>query len=169
MKIFFYISLLFLYLITGAVSFTFAKEAQLEIKSQGECKALGGTWNSCPPNECQESDGYKKGEITCPAVCGNSRCEGIVPEEKGDLSKIHNPTVYEESTPPNEERVTPNDAVTPLSDIPSNTNTTTTLSVYQNIMDFFEDGDNVRALLVILGLVILYVYFLVKHKKRKRR
>lgn len=171
-RIFFYISLVFLYLITGQIRFLFAQDGvQLEIKSQSECQALGGAWNDCPPNECQESERYKKGEIVCPSVCGNARCEGIVPEEEGDLSEIHNPTVYEESTPPNEEPVPPNDAVTPLYDtIPSeDKNTVITSSVYQIAQDFFRDGDSARALLIILGLVILYVYFLIKHKRRKRK
>lgn len=136
--------------------------AQLQITSKEECEILGGTWNACPPNECQESDGYKNGEITCPAVCGNPRCEGIVPEEDGDLSEIHNPTVYEE-------RVTPNGAVTSLYDIPSNKNNGIASSVYQKINNFLDDGDSARALFVILGLFILYMYFLIKHKKRKRK
>ena len=159
-KLTFLISLFFLSLILGQTNFLFAQEfGQLEIASKKECESLGGTWNDCPPNDCQKSDGYKNGEVTCPAVCGEPHCEGIVPEEKGDLSEIQNPTLYKKLDPLNEESITPSDAADPLA----------APSVDQNSKQLLDFGKIARASVVILGLLILYAYYLLKHKKRKHR
>lgn len=159
-KLILLISLFFLSLIIGQINFSFAQElGQLEIGSQKECESLGGTWNECPPNDCQKSDGYKNGEITCPAVCGSPHCEGIVPEEKGDLSEIQNPTLYKKSESLNEDSITPSNVVVPLPAPPVNRNSKQPLD-YRKIA---------RSSAVIVGLLILYAYYLLKHKKRKHR
>ena len=68
----------------------------LDIITQEQCQEIGGAWNECPPNECQKSEAYKKGEVMCPQVCGEPLCEGIIPEGKEDLSEIQNPTLFDE-------------------------------------------------------------------------
>lgn len=81
----------------------FATEAQgelelfnLDIKTQAECEALEGTWNQCPPNECQRTVEYQSGEVACPEVCGSPTCQGIVPKNDQDLSSVHNPFIDQE-------------------------------------------------------------------------
>lgn len=65
-------------------------KTDLEITSENECVSLGGSWNVCPPNDCQKNPSYASGETVCPQVCGNPLCEGIIPATETDLSTVHN-------------------------------------------------------------------------------
>jgi len=78
-----------------SISFTQAQnQAGLDIKTKQECERLGGSWNKCPPNECQKTQDYQDGNVVCPQVCGAPVCQGILPEtENSNLSDIHNPNI----------------------------------------------------------------------------
>lgn len=132
-----------------------AQTVSLEINTQEECEALDGVWNICPPNECQRSEAFKKGETMCAGVCDPPQCEGIVPEEAQNLSEIHNPTIYQvkvnENNPDENNQDELKDAIRPeLLDAKQTTINKTYLILY-----------------LILGLLLLFVFILIKNKQKK--
>lgn len=69
------------------------KNNDLYIETREQCESLGGVWEECPPNECQQTPEYQQGQVMCTQECGQPICRGIVPAEKEDLSGIHNPYI----------------------------------------------------------------------------
>lgn len=89
-------TIIFLFTVFAKIN-VMAVVSALDINTQKECEALGGIWNACPLNDCQNSEDYKTGKIECPQVCASPVCEGLVPEETIDLSKIHNESIGHQS------------------------------------------------------------------------
>ncbi len=144
------------------------KKTDLTITDKGECASLGGSWNECPPNECQKNPDYKNGKIVCPQVCGSPLCDGIIPATETDLSTIHNPDIDHQVetdapliTPKNQDAPTSaplQEDITqtkPLAPIDNNTQ--------QNL------SINQKQIILYAALCILLVIFflLLKVKKRK--
>lgn len=123
----------------------------LEINTQEECDALGGVWNTCPPNECQRSEAFQKGEIMCVEVCDPPQCEGIVPEEAQNLSEIHNPTIFTDPLKVNENN--PDEFKNAAQPKSLNTKQTTINKTY-------------LILYLILGLLLLFVFIFIKNKQK---
>lgn len=129
----------------------------LEINTQEECEALGGIWNKCPPNECQKSEAYKKGEVMCAQVCDPPQCEGIVPDEAQDLSEIHNPTIGHQ-VKVNENNIDENNPDELIKEV-----------IQPNPpVDAKQTNINKSYLILylILGLLLLFVFIFIKHKQK---
>lgn len=133
-----------------------AQTLSLEINTQEECGALGGVWNSCPPNECQKSEAFKKQEIMCAQVCDPPQCEGIVPEEAQNLSEIHNPTIGHQV------KVNENNGVENSANKPKD--------IVQPAPPLDAKQTNINKsyliLYLMLGLVLLFVFIFLKNKQK---
>lgn len=124
----------------------------LDITSREQCDALGGLFEECPPNDCQQSPDYQAGNVVCTTVCGTPRCFGIVPAETGDLSAIQNPGA---ATPT---AVASDTAATPTSVIPSPTDELPPTTLPTPI------SNRSLAVYVIAGLVLIGLFLILKYR-----
>ena len=137
----------------------------LDIKSEIECLSLGGTWDSCPPNDCQKSAAYKNGEVICPQVCGAPECAGIVPQESQDFSSVQNPFVDQtatQKTPTNLDQIQPTGEI-----IDGQSGTPTTPELTAGTQSSLPDSQ--LAILLGLGLAGILIYLWIQHKIRSQQ
>lgn len=145
-----------------------------DIANQTDCEALSGNWNTCPPNDCQQSAKYQVGNLDCPQVCGAPICQGLLTVEPIDLSDIHNESIghkslsFDDNLPEGQKQ--PELPIQILLPSPDSSNEMQDKSVIQDQpsqeADIFNFRDFLPAVFVfILGIILIFLGVVLLKKK----
>ena len=148
--------------------------AQQEVKTNDlnltaeQCKTLGGIWNECPPNECQKTIAYQKGEVMCPQVCGEPQCEGLVPSDEEDLSNVHNIDLDHQPIIRGQD-VTEDQPQEPLLETKQKQEEPSKQEMSESLIKLESTGEKMSRLgiYLVLGFILILVFVVLKYKSRQ--
>lgn len=163
-------------LTNGAVAVPALDMNTPDIANQKDCEVLGGNWNTCPPNDCQQSADYQDGQAVCPQVCGAPICQGLLPVEPVDLSNIHNESIGHQSLPLDDnldDSQSPSEPPIKISPPPAGSNEIQNKSAVANQpsleLDIFNFRDFLPAIFIfILGIILILLGVALFKKKRTK-